>query len=147
MISATRKDTSMSAGDVDALRQLVQSQADGWNRGDATAYAAKAGADLGFTNIMGRRWVGAEAFLSLHDRILSGIYKGSRIEIEVERITFPGTDVAVAELALRLSGASGMPPGIHADADGVLSTRVLEVFERRAGAWCLVASHNTAVIG
>ncbi len=137
----------MSTGSLEAIRGLVQAQADGWNRGDATAYAANAGADLGFTNIMGRRWVGAEAFLSVHDRIFSGIYKGSRLEIEVERIVFPGADVAVAELALRLSGATGTPPGIRTDADGVLRTRLLEVFERRAGTWCLVIAHNTVVVG
>jgi hypothetical protein len=55
--------------------------------------------------------------------------------------------VAVAELALTLTGATGMPPGISANADGTLRTRLLEVFELRGEKWTMVACHNTAVLG
>jgi hypothetical protein len=82
----------------------------------------------------------------VHERIFSGIFAGSRLAAEVERVTFPGTGVAVAELALRLTGATAMPEGITPNEDGTLHTRLLEVFELRNGTWVLVVCHNTAVL-
>jgi uncharacterized protein (TIGR02246 family) len=136
----------MAGEDVDEIRRVVQAQADAWTRGDAAGYAAGAGDDLGFTNILGMRFIGLEAFIEVHERILSGIYAGSRLELELERLTFPAPDVAVAEVAVRLLDAKGMPPGIHADADGVLRTRLLEVFAKRKGEWVMVANHNTPIL-
>lgn len=128
------------------IRRLVREQMEAWCRGDAEGYASTAGEDLGFTNIRGQRWVGRKAFVDRHRHVFGSIFAGSRLDAEVERIMFPGTDVAVAELALRLVGAGGMPPGIAADPDGTLHTRLLEVFELRDGTWRLVACHNTAVL-
>ena len=135
----------MSA-DADVIRDIVESQAAAWSRGDADGYAASAGDDFAFTNIRGQRWIGRARFVSIHESILKGVYSGSRLEAEVEQITFPGSDVAVAEILLRLSGARGMPPGVTADSEGVLRTRLLEIFERRNGVWTLMTCHNTPVI-
>ncbi len=127
------------------IRRLVQDQMEAWGRGDAEGYASTAGDDLGFTNIIGRRWVGRAPFVARHQKIFEGIFAGSQLTAAVERISFPGTNVAVAELALQLTGAKGMPPGISGDLDGTLRTRLLEVFELRDGTWTLVVCHNTAV--
>ncbi len=128
------------------VRRLVAEQTAAWGRGDADGYASTAGEDLGFTNIRGQRWVGRAAFVAVHRRIFGGIYAGTVLEADVERIMFPGTGVAIAELSLRLTGARAMPPGVAAHADGVLRTRLLEVFELRGGTWTLVACHNTPVL-
>ena len=130
----------------EVIRGIVQSQMDAWCSGDAEGYAANAGDDLSFTNIRGQHWTGRTAFVKVHDSVLRGVYAGSRLEAEVERISFPGTGVAVAEMLTRLSDAPGMPAKIAPDADGVLRTRLLEVFESRDGIWTLVTCHNTAVI-
>lgn len=129
------------------IRRLIGEQMEAWCRGDAEGYASTAGDDLGFTNIRGQRWIGRADFVARHRHIFEGIFAGSRLEAEVERISFPGERIAVAELALRLTGAKAMPPGIAGDPDGTLRTRLLEVFELRGGTWTLVACHNTAVLG
>lgn len=129
------------------IRRLVQDQMEAWGRGDAEGYGSTASDDLGFTNIIGRRWLGRASFVAVHQKIFAGIFAGSQLTAEIERISFPGTNVAVAELALHLTGAKGMPPGISADPDGTLRTRLLEVFELRDGTWTLVVCHNTAVVG
>jgi uncharacterized protein (TIGR02246 family) len=134
------------SSDAEAIRAIVQSQADAWTRGDAEGYAASAGDDFSFTNIRGQRWIGRARFVSIHEGILKGVYSGSQLEADVEQVTFPGSDVAVAEILLRLSGARGMPAGVIADNDGVLRTRLLEIFERREGVWTLITCHNTPVI-
>lgn len=137
----------MREADEAEVRRLIDEQMAAWGRGDAEGYASTSGDDLGFTNIRGQRWVGREAFVARHRQIFGGIFAGSRLAAEVERITFPGTGVAIAELALRLTGAAAMPPGVAAGPDGVLRTRLLEVFELRDGSWTLLACHNTAVLG
>jgi uncharacterized protein (TIGR02246 family) len=129
------------------IRRLVQDQMEAWGRGDAEGYASTASDDLAFTNIMGRRWLGRAPFVAVHQKIFTSIYAGSRLTANIERIAFPGSNVAVAELALHLTGAKGMPPGISTDPDGTLRTRLLEVFELRDATWTLIACHNTAIIG
>lgn len=130
----------------EAIRRLVRAQAEAWCRGDAEGYASTADEDLGFTNIRGQRWIGRQVFVDVHRKIFDGIFAGSQLVMDVERLTFPGTATAVAELALRLTGARAMPPGITAEPDGSLRTRLLEVFELRDGTWTLVVCHNTAVL-
>lgn len=126
------------------IRRLVQDQMEAWGRGDAEGYASTAGDDLGFTNIIGRRWVGRAAFVTVHEKRFADIFAGSHLEAEVERISFPGQGVAVAESFLHLTGAKGLPRGIAGNADGSLHTRLLEVFELRDGTWTLIICHNTA---
>jgi uncharacterized protein (TIGR02246 family) len=130
----------------ETIRGIVESQMNAWCSGDADGYAANAGEDLSFTNIRGQHWTGRTAFVKVHDSVLRGVYAGSRLECDVERLSFPGTAVAVAEMITRLSGARGMPARIAPDADGVLRTRLLEVFELRDGIWTLIICHNTVVI-
>jgi uncharacterized protein (TIGR02246 family) len=61
---------------------------DAWCRGDAEGYAANAGEDLSFTNIRGQHWTGRDAFVKVHDSIFRGVYAGSPLEAEVERVSF-----------------------------------------------------------
>ena len=137
---------SPDTSEEETIRAMVQSQVDAWCRGDAEGYAANAGPDLSFTNIRGQHWSGRDAFVRIHDSIFRGVYSGSVLEAEVERISFPGTGVALAEVLLHLSSAAGMPAGIAAGADGVLHTRLLEVFEKRNSHWTLIVCHNTVAI-
>ncbi|HEX6576298.1 MAG TPA: SgcJ/EcaC family oxidoreductase, partial [Gemmatimonadaceae bacterium] len=142
----TMASDNSSAADRDAVVAILQSQAECWQRGDAEGYAATAEDDLAFTNIRGQRWIGRAAFVKVHESILHGGYAGSRLECELEQLTCPAPGVIVAELLLSLKGASTMPAGVVAGGDGVLRTRLLEIFELRNGTWTLITYHNTLVI-
>ena len=131
----------------DTIVSILQAQAEAWGRGYAEGYAATAGDDLSLTNIRGQRWIGRSEFVRIHQSIFSSVYAGSTLGLEIEQISCPGSDVVVAEVLLRLVGASGMPTGIAASSDGVLRTRLVEIFERRDGRWVLVTYHNTVVVG
>ena len=133
--------------DRDAIVGILQAQAEAWGRGDAEGYAASAESDLSFTNIRGQRWIGRSEFVRIHQSIFSSAYAGSTLGLEIEQISCPGSDVAVAEALLVLTGAAAMPAGVSASSDGVLRTRLLEVFERREGHWVLVTYHDTVVVG
>lgn len=131
--------------DEQAIRRIIVAQVDGWNRGDAGSWARAADGDVGFTNILGMRWDTRAGFETRHAEMFRGMFAGSHLTVEIERLLSPGPDVAVAELLTTLTGFRAVPPGIVAAADGKLYTRMLEVFVRREGGWQIVACHNTAV--
>jgi uncharacterized protein (TIGR02246 family) len=127
------------------IGRIIAAQVDGWNRGDARAWADASDDGVGFTNILGMRWDTRAGFETRHAEMFRGAFSGSHLTIEIERLRFPHPDVAVAELLTTLAGFRAVPPGIAVAADGKLYTRMLEVFVRREGGWRIVACHNTAV--
>ncbi|HEY4102165.1 MAG TPA: SgcJ/EcaC family oxidoreductase [Gemmatimonadales bacterium] len=131
--------------DEEEIHGIIAQQAAAWTRGDADGYGAACSDDVGFTNILGMRWETRAGFNQRHAEMFRNVFSGSRLSIVVERLRFHGSTVAVAELLTELSDFRGLPPGIPADADGRLRTRMLEVFVKSGGAWAIVACHNTAV--
>ncbi len=127
------------------IRRIILAQADGWNRGDAAAFGSACRSDVGFTNILGMRWETRTGFIERHDAMFRGPFAGSQVVMTVERVQWPGPDLAIVELLTTLTGFRGLPPGIRSDPDGALRTRMLEVFVKRAGRWEIAACHNTAV--
>lgn len=100
------------------IRRIISVQVDGWNRGDARGFGEGCQADVGFTNIIGMRWDTRAGFEARHAEMFRGVFAGSRLEVEIERLRFPGAGIAVAELLTTLAGTRGMPPGIRPAADG-----------------------------
>ncbi len=131
--------------DEQEIRRTIAAQVDGWNRGDARAWATAADGDVGFTNILGMRWDTRTGFETRHAEMFRGVFAGSHLTIEIERLRSPHPEVAVAELLTTLTGFRAVPPGIAVAADGKLYTRMLEVFVKHADGWRIVACHNTAV--
>lgn len=127
------------------IRDIIARQVDGWNRGDARGFATGCRDDVGFTNILGMRWDTRAGFEARHAEMFRGVFAGSHLAVEVERLRWPGPDTAIADLLTVLTGARGAPPGIRLSPDGRLRTRLLEVFVRRDGQWEIAACHNTAV--
>jgi uncharacterized protein (TIGR02246 family) len=128
-----------------AVRRIVTSQVEAWNRGDAAAYGAACLPRVEFTNIVGMRWGTRAGHVARHAEMFRGPFAGSRLAIEVERFLSVSGDVAVAELLTTLTGFPALPPGIRASRGGRLRTRMLEVFVRRGRRWWIAACHNTAV--
>jgi uncharacterized protein (TIGR02246 family) len=128
--------------DETAIRAIMQSQQDAWNKGDAKAFAAHAAQDCLFTNIVGAPFIGRQSFEERHARIFSSIYAGSHLTVRVRTLKFVTHDVAIVEAELGLSGYKSLAPGVHAQADGILYTELEEVFAKRAGGWEMVSFHN-----
>lgn len=135
----------MTPDDESEIRRIIAAQVEGWNRGDAAAWVAACEDDVGFTNIVGMRWESRAGSEVRHDRMFRGPFSGSRLVIEIERLRGLGAETAVAELRTRLTGVQSAPPGIHLAADGLLHTRMIEVFVRRGTRWRIAVCHNTAI--
>lgn len=138
-------DHAVSSDDADALHALVQAQADAWNRGDADAFAAAFAEDGGFTNIRGDTFRGRAAYAQRHDEIFKGFFRDSRVTMRVDELRMVGPDVAIALISTEVLSPNGLPPGVCAHPDGLLRTRLLDVFARHDGAWRIAASHNVDV--
>jgi uncharacterized protein (TIGR02246 family) len=128
-----------------AIRSIVQSAADAWNRGDAEAFAARYADNGDFTNVIGQQLYGKEAFIAQHAKIFSTIYKGSHNELVVSKITFLRPDVALVDIDGILKGALHIPPGVKAFDDGAVHVKLLEVMTKEKGSWVIAAFHNVAV--
>lgn len=127
------------------IRRIIALQVDGWNRGDASGFAEGCQPDVSFTNILGMRWDTRTGFEGRHAEMFRGVFAGSHLVVEVERLRFPHPETAIAELFTVLTRTRGPLPGIRPSEDGALRTRMLEVFVKRDGQWEIAACHNTAV--
>lgn len=128
-----------------AIRAIVQSEEDAWNRGDAEAFGAHYAENGSFTNVIGQQLYGRKAFIAQHASIFSTIYKGSHNTLVTSKITFLRPDVALVEIDGALSGATRLPPGLKAGEDGSLHVKLQEVMTKEKGSWWIAAFHNVAV--
>lgn len=63
----------------------------------------------------------------------------------VRRIRFVTADVAIVDVHTEVRGLANMPAGVTVGRDGVLRTRLLQVFVKRNGEWWIEAYHNVEV--
>ena len=124
------------------IRLIIAAQQEAWNRGDARAYAAHFLEDGSFTNILGDVNYGQAIFERRHAEIFATIFKDSQLCISIRRIAFPQSNTAIVDCDTDMTSYQVLPPGVHAAADGVLRTRLLQVLVKIEGQWWIAAYHN-----
>ena len=129
------------------IRAIIASQVAAWNVGDAKSFSASFADDGSFTNIRGSVFYGHQAFEDRHVEIFSGFFKGSRLAMSPTKIRFVRPDVAIVDLDTAISELQGSPPGIKPGADGMIHTRLQEVFVKDRGVWRIASYHNVDVKG
>ena len=128
-----------------AIRRIVQSEIDTWNKGDAVGYSKDFATGGTFTNIRGQFFTGYDGFLKQHQFIFDGLFKNSKLQQRVISLKFVRPDVAIVETVTTVSGLTQPPPGVTFDDKGHLHTRLLQVVARNKGVWKIVTYHNTDV--
>lgn len=128
-----------------AVRLLLDREEEAWNRGDAAAYAAGFIGDCWATNIRGEILDGLQPFILRHEQIFSGLFRGSRLKLDIVRLRLLDDHVALVETDCRLSGFLALPPGVQPSPEGPLLTRLLQVLVRRDGQWRVAVYHNIDV--
>ncbi|XXF75344.1 SgcJ/EcaC family oxidoreductase [Myxococcaceae bacterium GXIMD 01537] len=128
-----------------ALRKLVADQAEAWNRQDAVAWSKDFAPDAEFINIVGTVFNGHADIEKRHAAIFNTLFKGSQTQVTVRKVLFLGGDVAVLDMEHRVTGFSGLPPGIQPTVPGELRTQMRYVLKRANGQWRIVAGQNTDV--
>ena len=136
---------AQGSADKVVIEEIVRSQKEAWNRGDAEGFAAHYAEDGSFTNVIGKQLYGRKAFVEQHVRIFSTIYKGSQNELWIRNIKFLRPDVVVVDIDGVLKGVNQLPPGLKAFGDGSLHVKLQEVMTKERGQWLVAAFHNVAV--
>jgi len=133
------------AQDEAALRALVARQAEAWNRSDAAAWSKDFAPTADFVNIVGMVFNGRAEIEKRHAAIFATVFKGSRTQVTVRKVSFPRPDVALLETEHEVTQFGALPPGIQPTEPGVLKTRMKYVLTREQAGWQIVAAQNTAV--
>ena len=108
----------------DAMVHLLAMQDAAWAAGDAVAFGESALPDIVFTNVVGLFSVGVERFIAQHAHIFSTIYKESRLEQRLVKITMATADVAIVDSLTTVRGFHRLPPGSTATNTGPVSYTV-----------------------
>ncbi len=127
----------MQSIDEQAIRALYQQQMNGWNLGDAHAFAAPFTQDIDFVAFDGTVFTNRDELIAFHDPLFRTHLKGSKLVGEVTSIRFLSPDIAV----LRTRGNTLMKgearPGPARDSIQTL------VAVRTGGTWKLTSFQNT----
>ena len=124
--------------DEQALRAIVTEFQKTWNASDSIGLASLFSVDASFIHIYGGQLDGRMAIEASHRQIFDTVYKGSRLEYEVNSVRFLRPDVAAVLLEARLQFRErGDAREIHA--------RPTMVATKEDGKWQVVLFQNTRV--
>jgi uncharacterized protein (TIGR02246 family) len=126
------------------IRASLERLAYGWNTPDAEAWAKEYWADGELINVLGAIYITPAEIRDRTAEILVGPFRGSHFDFAIRRIRFIGTNAAVVDTDITVTGFHRLP-GISPTKPNELVTRMKHIYERRHGIWRIVASQNTAV--
>jgi uncharacterized protein (TIGR02246 family) len=146
VFSATARADEPRSQDEAAIRQLVATQAEAWNRHDATAWSKNFAPDADFVNIVGTVFTGQPEIEKRHATVFASIFKSSQTRVTVRRLVFLDPIIAVVAMEHEVTGHSALPPGVqNTDASGTLRTQMKYVMRKSDGKWQIVSAQNTDV--
>jgi|SRR5215467_2602738 len=128
-----------------AIRKIISEEVTAWNSSDAAAYSKHFAPEGTFTNIYGMVFEGHDAFKKRHAETFATFFKGSVRRETVRHIRFVTRDVAIVEVDTEVTGFGKIPSGVTIQSDGVLRTRLQQVFVKYGGEWWIEAYHNVDV--
>lgn len=137
--------SAQTSSDSTAIRNIVRSEIDTWNKGDAVGYSRDFAATGTFTNIRGQFFTGYPGYLKQHEVIFQGIFKNSKLKQDVVSLRFIRPDVAIVETVTTVAGATKSPVGVTRDDKGLIRTRLMQVVAKEAGLWKIITYHNVDV--
>lgn len=113
-----------------------------WADRDGRALAGLFAEDADFVNVVGLWWEDREAIARAHDYALKSFFAKSRLAVGRVKLRRIGSDVAVVQARVVLTGQIGRD-GAEA---GRRNTILTFVMERRADGWLCVAAQNTDIV-
>ena len=126
------------------LGPVLAEQDAAWAAGDAPRFSERVLPDAVFTNIFGQQFTGRDAFEGQHAFIFSSIYAGSRLTQTIAHARRLADTVAAVDTDCEVHGAKVLPAW-YASEDGVLRTKLLQIFVLRPEGWRIAAFHNVVV--
>jgi uncharacterized protein (TIGR02246 family) len=137
--------TIQPVADHGLITALIDEQMRAWNEGDAPAFSDAFMDDGCFVNVLGSLSYGRGPFEAQHAKIFATIYRGSTIKLPIRRVQFLRSDVALVDIDAELDNCAGLPPGLNAQPDGIVRTRLQEVLVKESGRWRVASFHNVEI--
>jgi uncharacterized protein (TIGR02246 family) len=129
---------SRAETDEQAIRAVMDSFMDAWNRHDAKAFAAVFAEDANFTNVRGVGASGRTKIEQFHAPVFATIFSKSHQEYTDIKARFIRPDVAAVDVHWKMSGVVDAQGNPRPDRDGLLNF----VMTKNAGHWEIVVMHN-----
>jgi uncharacterized protein (TIGR02246 family) len=99
-----------------------------------------------FTNIFGQTFEGQAAFEKRYVDVLTSIFQGTTLELDLLKLRYLRPDVALADLETRVLGITKkLPPAFQVPLGVPLRTRLLLVLVRENDEWWIAGYHNVDV--
>jgi uncharacterized protein (TIGR02246 family) len=127
-----------ASDDESGIRQLQVSQADAWNRHDATAYAALFTEDGDCVNVVGWWWKGRAQIESKLKAAFAFVFHESQLTITDTTVRLLSPSIAIAHVSWTMTGAK-IPPGIPEPRQGIQ----IQVLQKKSGHWLIQSFQNT----
>lgn len=127
-----------------ALRKVVDDEEAAWNRADPKGLAAAFRDDATWTDSFGTVARGRAEVDKRIAEVLR-VWHGTRMALKVRKIRVLKPDVALVEADAELTDWKKLPPGFRDEGDHIQRSRVLQVFQKEAGLWRVVASYEVDV--
>jgi uncharacterized protein (TIGR02246 family) len=124
---------------------MVARFVDSWNRADGAAYGENYWPDAELVDPTGAISRGKAAIVQEHVDLWAGPFKGTHVAGTVRRIRMLGPAFMMVDFDVELSGIRQPPPGIPADAAGVVRNHLKHILARRNGAWKVLGAQNTFI--
>jgi len=123
-----------------ALQSIVEQMQSAWNRGDSVAFASLFAEDADFIHLLGGYGGGREVIEAAHRQVFDTIYRGSRVDVRIEKLRFLRPDIAAMLLVSDLQFHRG---------DRLLTaqSRPTLIAEKKEGHWQILVFQNTRVAG
>jgi uncharacterized protein (TIGR02246 family) len=130
--------SAAASDDETGIRQVQISQADAWNRHDATAYAALFTEDGDCVNVVGWWWTGRAQIESKLKAAFALVFHESQLTVTDTSVRFLSPTIAIAHVSWTMTGAK-TPPGIPEPRQGI----EIQVLQKKSGHWLIQAFQNT----
>lgn len=127
------------------IRDIVASQRDAWNRGNAGEYANRFQSHGSFTVRAGTTFATRIAFQEWVTQAFATTFKDSVLTQTIRSVLFVQPDVAIVSMETAIAGLAGRPGGISDSSGDALRTAMLQVFIRKGGYWRVAALHDVDV--
>ena len=106
----------------EGIRQLLSNLENAWSAGDARAWVAEHAWHCVVINMLGQQLAGYEENERWHAEMFTGVLRGSRLRIAIERVRYPNSSnvTAVVDATATLSAYRTLPAGVQDGGSGTL---------------------------
>jgi uncharacterized protein (TIGR02246 family) len=127
------------------IRDIVASQRDAWNLGNASKYANRFQSHGSFTVLVGTTFDTRIAFQEWVTQVFATTFKDSLLTQTIRSVLFIQPDVAIVSMETAITGHASLPGGASDSPDDTLRTAMLQVFIKKGGYWRVAALHDVDV--